>query len=65
MGHPPIIDLGYTHTLSKKKTRVTDLGDGVFKVWMISNNGNGSHTGHNLGSFMVQLDPETSAGQIE
>jgi len=51
------IDLGYTHTLDTNWTRVGDLGDGVWKVWIISNNNNGSHTGHNLGEFKVQLSP--------
>ena len=60
-----IIDLGYTHTLSKKNTRVSDLGGGVFQVWLISNNGNGSHTGHNLGSFKVQLEENTTAGEAK
>ena len=54
------VDMGYTHTLDKKWTQVADLGNGVFQIWMISNNNNGSHTGHVLGSFKVQLDPGTS-----
>ena len=33
----------------------------MWKVWLISNNNNGSHTGHNLGEFKVQLSPRTSA----
>lgn len=49
------IDLGYTHTLDKNWTRVAHQGNGVWKVWIISNNNNGSHTGHNLGEFTVQL----------
>ena len=54
------IDLGYTHTLDKDWTQVAHLGDGVFQVWMVSNNNNGSHTGHIMGSFKVQLTAETS-----
>ena len=55
------IDMGYTHTLDKNKTEVTDLGDGVWKVTMISNNNNGSHTGHNMGSFKIDLGDNASA----
>ena len=51
------IDLGYTHTLDKDRTQVKDLGNGIFQIKMISNNNNGSHTGHNLGAFRVQLAP--------
>ncbi|MEM9132120.1 MAG: hypothetical protein AAF962_05520 [Actinomycetota bacterium] len=54
------IDLGYTHTLDKNWTQVAHLGDGVFKAWVVSNNNNGSHTGHIMGSFKVQLTPTTS-----
>ncbi len=59
------IDLGYTHTLDKNWTRVGDLGDGVWKVWIISNNNNGSHTGHNLGEFKVQLSPGLTSRRSE
>ena len=54
------IRLSYTHTLDKNWTQAVHLGDGIFKIWMISNNNNGSHTGHIMGSFMVQLTPDTS-----
>ena len=54
------INMGYTHTLDKDWTRAAHLGDGVFKIWMVSNNNNGSHTGHDMGSFKVQLTPTTS-----
>jgi hypothetical protein len=57
------IDLGYTHTLDKEWTKVADLGNGVFQIWMVSNNDNGSHTGHSLGSFKVQLPPGTTVDQ--
>ncbi len=59
------IDLGYTHTLDKNWTRVGHLGEGVWKVWIISNNNNGSHTGHNLGEFKVQLSAETSVKEAK
>ena len=55
------IDLGNTHTLDKNKTEVEDLGDGIWKITMISNNNNGSHTGHNLGSFKVDLGDNADA----
>ena len=55
-----IIDLGYTHTLDKSFTLVENLGEGIFEITMLSNNNNGSHTGHNLGRFKVQLTPETT-----
>ena len=54
------IDLGFTHTLDKRWTLVVDLGEGVFEITMISNNNNGSHTGHNLGTFKVQLTTDTT-----
>ncbi|MCP3992583.1 MAG: hypothetical protein GY724_26160 [Actinomycetia bacterium] len=57
------IDLGYTHTLDKDWTQVAHLGDGVFQIWLISNNNNGSHTGHVMGSFKVQLTANTSLGE--
>ncbi|NRB31966.1 MAG: calcium-binding protein [Rhizobiaceae bacterium] len=55
------IDMGFTHTLDKNKTEVEDLGDGIWKIYMISNNNNGSHTGHNLGSFKVDLGENADA----
>ena len=57
------IDMGYTHTLDKDWTEAAHLGDGVFQILMISNNNNGSHTGHVLGSFKVQLTPTTTLAQ--
>ena len=53
------INLGFTHTLDKTKTTAEDLGNGYFRINLISNNNNGSHTGHSLGSFVLQLDPGT------
>ena len=50
------IDMGFTHTLDKNKTVSEHMGDGIYKVSMISNNNNGSHTGHNLGSFLVDMN---------
>ena len=57
------IDMGYTHTLDKDWTEAAHLGDGVFQILMISNNNNGSHTGHVMGSFKVQLSPTTTLAQ--
>ena len=54
------IDLGYTHTLDKNETTAEDLGNGMFRITLISNNNNGSHTGHRLGSFVVNLGPFAS-----
>jgi hypothetical protein len=54
------IDLGYTHTLDKDWTQAADLGNGLFQITMVSNNMNGSHTGHSLGTFKVQLPADTS-----
>lgn len=50
------IDLGYTHTLDKDETTSVHLGDGIYEVRMISNNGTGSHTGHVLGSFKIDMN---------
>ena len=57
------IDMGYTHTLDKDWTEAAHLGEGVFQILMISNNNNGSHTGHVMGSFKVQLTPTTTLAQ--
>ncbi len=54
------IDLGYTHTLDKEWTIAEDQGNGVFKITLVSNNDNGAHTGHILGSFRVQTPEGTS-----
>ncbi|MGF1597324.1 MAG: hypothetical protein ACFCVK_10425 [Acidimicrobiales bacterium] len=59
------IDLGYTHTLDKDWTTAQHLGDGVFRIRMVSNNNNGSHTGHILGTFKVQLTADTSVGDAK
>lgn len=60
-----IIDMGYTHTLDKEWTQAEDKGNGVFKISMVSNNNDGSHTGHILGSFLVQFPPGTTAKQAK
>ncbi len=60
-----VIDLGYTHTLDKKWTIAEDQGGGVFKITLVSNNDNGSHTGHILGSFRVQTPEGTSVRQAK
>lgn len=59
------INLGYTHTLDKTKTTAEDLGNGFFRIKLISNNNNGSHTGHNLGSFVVKLDAGTTEAEAK
>jgi hypothetical protein len=59
------INMGFTHTLDKDDTLVEDLGNGKFKISMISNNNNGSHTGHNLGSFTIDLGPGATAEQAK
>jgi len=59
------IDLGFTHTLDKTKTVAEHLGDGIYEVSMISNNNNGSHTGHNLGSFKLDLSDYPAAGSSQ
>lgn len=59
------IDLGYTHTLDKAKTTAEDLGNGFFRIKLISNNNNGSHTGHNMGSFVVKLDAGTTEAEAK
>lgn len=60
-----IIDMGYTHTLDKDWTQAEDKGNGVFKITMVSNNNDGSHTGMVLGSFLVQFPPGTTAKQAK
>jgi len=50
-----VIDLGFTHTLDKDETEVEHLGNGIYEIRMISNNGAGSHTGHVLGSFKIDM----------
>lgn len=60
-----IIDMGYTHTLDKDWTQAEDKGNGLYKITMVSNNDDGSHTGHVLGSFLVQFPPGTTAKQAK
>lgn len=60
-----IIDMGYTHTLDKEWTQAEDKGNGLFKITMVSNNNDGSHTAHVLGSFLVQFPPGTTAKQAK
>lgn len=59
------IDMGYTHTLDKTKTLVESLGDGVWMITMVSNNNNGSHTGHTLGQFKLNAGTETDVTTIK
>ncbi|MEL7155898.1 MAG: hypothetical protein AAFN30_04785, partial [Actinomycetota bacterium] len=60
-----VVDIGYTHTLDKNWTQAAHLGDGVFQIWYVSNNNNGSHTGHIMGSIRVQLSPTTSISEAK
>lgn len=50
------VNLKYTHTLDKDHTTAVHLGDNRWEVYMISNNNDGSHTGHNLGSIVLQAE---------
>ena len=49
------VEIGDSHTLDEDFTEAVDLGNGVFRVYIVSNNKNNSHTGHKLGSFKLQL----------
>ena len=57
MGNIPegYVDLGYTHTLDKEKTKVERQADGSWKASYISNNNNNAHTGHSLGSVQFNF----------
>ena len=50
------VDLDYPHTVDLDWTEVQDLGEGKFRIVIVSNNKNNSQTGHLLGSFVVQMD---------
>lgn len=54
------IDLGYTHTRDKNWTEVEYMGNNVYKVTVVSNNNNGSHTGHAMGTAYVEMPAGTS-----
>ncbi|MFC1759677.1 hypothetical protein ACFL2H_13070, partial [Planctomycetota bacterium] len=54
------IDLDYPHTLDLDWTQVQDMGGDKYRIVLVSNNKNNSHTGHMLGSFVVQMPSGTS-----
>ncbi|MEM8924175.1 MAG: hypothetical protein AAGD35_11805 [Actinomycetota bacterium] len=59
------IDLGYTHTRDKNWTEVEYMGNNVYKVTVVSNNNNGSHTGHEMGTAYVEMPAGTSLRQAQ
>ncbi|MEM9655552.1 MAG: hypothetical protein AAGA65_25930, partial [Actinomycetota bacterium] len=59
------IDLGYTHTRDKNWTEVEYMGDNVYKVTIVSNNNNGSHTGHEMGTAYVEMPAGTSLREAQ
>ncbi|MEL6981565.1 MAG: hypothetical protein AAFO29_03990 [Actinomycetota bacterium] len=54
------IDLGYTHTRDKNWTEVEYMGNNVYKITVVSNNNNGSHTGHEMGTAYVEMPAGTT-----
>ncbi len=59
------IDLGYTHTRDKNWTEVEYMGNSVYKVTVVSNNNNGSHTGHEMGTAYVAMPAGTSLKEAQ
>ncbi len=59
------IDLGYTHTRDKNWTEVEYMGNNVYKVTVVSNNNNGSHTGHEMGTAYVEMPAGTSLREAQ
>jgi len=59
------IDLGYTHTRDKNWTEVEYMGNNVYKVTVVSNNNNGSHTGHAMGTAFVEMPAGTSLKEAQ
>ncbi|MEL7158044.1 MAG: hypothetical protein AAFN30_15805 [Actinomycetota bacterium] len=59
------IDLGYTHTRDKNWTEVEYMGNNVYKITVVSNNNNGSHTGHAMGTAYVEMEPGTSLREAQ
>ena len=59
------IDLGYTHTRDKNWTEVEYMGDNVYKITVVSNNNNGSHTGHEMGTAYVEMPAGTSLKEAQ
>ena len=59
------IDLGYTHTRDKNWTEVEYMGNNVYKITVVSNNNNGSHTGHAMGTAYVEMPAGTSLQEAQ
>ena len=59
------IDLGYTHTRDKNWTEVEYMGNNVYKITVVSNNNNGSHTGHAMGTAYVEMPAGTSLREAQ
>ena len=59
------IDLGYTHTRDKNWTEVEYMGNNVYKITVVSNNNNGSHTGHAMGTAYVEMPAGTSLKEAQ
>lgn len=59
------IDLGYTHTRDKNWTEVEYMGNNVFKITVVSNNNNGSHTGHEMGTAFVEMPAGTTLREAQ
>ncbi len=59
------IDLGYTHTRDKNWTEVEYMDNNVFKITVVSNNNNGSHTGHAMGTAFVEMPAGTTLRQAQ
>ena len=59
------IDLGYTHTRDKNWTEVEYMGNNVYKITVVSNNNNGSHTGHAMGTAYVEMPAGTTLREAQ
>ena len=59
------IDLGYTHTRDKNWTEVEYMDNNVYKITVVSNNNNGSHTGHEMGTAYVEMPAGTSLREAQ
>jgi hypothetical protein len=59
------IDLGYTHTRDTNWTEVEYMGNNVYKVTVVSNNNNGSHTGHEMGTAYVEMPAGTTLREAQ
>jgi hypothetical protein len=59
------IDLGYTHTRDENWTEVEYMGNNVYKITVVSNNNNGSHTGHAMGTAYVEMPAGTTLKEAQ